>query len=155
MSGIAANRLREERSQWRKDHPFGFYAKPIKKTDDTLDLFHWQCGIPGKEGSAWEGSVYPVTMTFTEDYPMKPPKCAFPEGFYHPNVFPSGTVCLSILSEDQDWKPSMGICQVSRLALFRICPLGTRRRHPNPYSTHILVHHAPLSFQSLLSTMNV
>ncbi|ORX84217.1 UBC-like protein, partial [Anaeromyces robustus] len=27
----------------------------------------------------------------------------------HPNVYPSGTVCLSILNEDQDWKPSITI----------------------------------------------
>jgi ubiquitin-conjugating enzyme E2 I len=128
MSGIAANRLLAERAQWRKDHPFGFYAKPIKKTDDSLDLFHWQCGIPGKEGTAWAGSIYPVTMKFTEDYPTKPPKCAFPEGFYHPNVFPSGTVCLSILSEDQDWKPSMGIRQVRVWFIFFFHKLSPTRR---------------------------
>jgi len=26
---------------------------------------------------------------------------------FHPNVYPSGTVCLSILSEDKDWKPGL------------------------------------------------
>nr|GMD49743.1 SUMO-conjugating enzyme SCE1 [Ipomoea batatas]GMD51754.1 SUMO-conjugating enzyme SCE1 [Ipomoea batatas]GMD55271.1 SUMO-conjugating enzyme SCE1 [Ipomoea batatas] len=41
-------------------------------------------------------------MHFSEDYPSKPPKCKFPQGFFHPNVYPSGTVCLSILNEDYD-----------------------------------------------------
>jgi hypothetical protein len=36
----------------------------------------------------------------------------FPKGFFHPNVFPSGTVCLSILDEDKDWKPAITIKQV-------------------------------------------
>jgi ubiquitin-conjugating enzyme E2 I len=31
---------------------------------------------------------------------------------FHPNVFPSGTVCLSILSEDKDWKPSLTVRQI-------------------------------------------
>lgn len=48
----------------------------------------------------WEGGYYPLTMHFSEDYPSKPPKCKFPQGFFHPNVYPSGTVCLSILNED-------------------------------------------------------
>ncbi|KXZ42757.1 hypothetical protein GPECTOR_120g424 [Gonium pectorale] len=39
-------------------------------------------------------------MEFTEDYPTKPPKCRFPAGFFHPNIYPSGTVCLSILNEE-------------------------------------------------------
>jgi hypothetical protein len=33
MSGIVAMRLAEERKSWRKDHPFGFIAKPAKKPD--------------------------------------------------------------------------------------------------------------------------
>lgn len=36
----------------------------------------------------------------------------FKEGFFHPNVYPSGTVCLSIVNEDQDWRPNIGIKQI-------------------------------------------
>ncbi|KAF9668536.1 hypothetical protein SADUNF_Sadunf14G0013700 [Salix dunnii] len=50
----------------------------------------------------WEGGFFPLTLHFSEDYPSKPPKCKFPQGFFHPNVYPSGTVCLSILNEDYD-----------------------------------------------------
>jgi ubiquitin-protein ligase len=55
--------------------------------------------------------LYPVTLTFTDDYPIKPPSCAFPEGFFHPNVYPSGKVCLSIVNSDGTWKPSISIKQ--------------------------------------------
>lgn len=39
---------------------------------------------------------YPRTGKFT------PP-------LFHPNVFPSGTVCLSILDEEKGWKPSLNL----------------------------------------------
>ena len=32
---------------------------------------------------------------------------------FHPNVYPSGTVCLSILDEEKAWKPAITIKQVS------------------------------------------
>jgi len=51
-------------------------------------------------------------MEFSEDYPAKPPKCQFPANFFHPNVYPSGTVCLSILNEEKDWRPTITIAQL-------------------------------------------
>lgn len=39
-------------------------------------------------------------------------QCAFDKGFYHPNVYPSGTVCLSILNEDEQWRPSITLRQI-------------------------------------------
>eukprot|EP01116_Phalansterium_solitarium_P024304 TRINITY_DN8877_c0_g1_i2.p1 TRINITY_DN8877_c0_g1~~TRINITY_DN8877_c0_g1_i2.p1 ORF type:complete len:159 (-),score=6.66 TRINITY_DN8877_c0_g1_i2:174-650(-) len=112
MSGIAKSRLGEERKNWRKDRPFGFYARPKSNSDGSANLMVWECGIPGKPGTNWEGGVYPLTMEFTEDYPSKPPKCKFPPQFFHPNIYPSGTVCLSILNEEEDWKPSITVKQI-------------------------------------------
>ena len=71
-----------------------------------------KCGIPGKAGTIWEGGVYPLTMEFTEEYPSKPPKCKFDPPLFHPNVYPSGTVCLSILNEDEDWRAAITVRQV-------------------------------------------
>ena len=51
-------------------------------------------------------------MYFTEDYPNKPPKCQFKPVLFHPNIYPSGTVCLSILNEEKDWKPAITIKQI-------------------------------------------
>lgn len=55
----------------------GFYAKPMKNDDGTLNMMKWEVGIPGKEevGIAlpneradkqtdWEGGVYVVKMEF-------------------------------------------------------------------------------------------
>jgi ubiquitin-protein ligase len=90
-SGIAIGRLKEERRAWRRDHPVGFYARPRNKGDGSTDIMIWESGIPGKEGTDWEGGVYKVTMEFSEEYPSKPPKCKFVPPLFHPNVYPSGT----------------------------------------------------------------
>lgn len=50
MAGIAVGRLAEERKGWRKDHPFGFVARPYKNPDGSLNLMQWECAIPGKKG---------------------------------------------------------------------------------------------------------
>uniref|UniRef100_A0A914Z045 SUMO-conjugating enzyme UBC9 n=1 Tax=Panagrolaimus superbus TaxID=310955 RepID=A0A914Z045_9BILA len=109
MSGIATGRLAEERKAWRKDHPFGFIAKPGKNPDGTLNLFTWDCAIPD---TMWEGGLYRLKMLFKDDFPSTPPKCRFEPPLFHPNVYPSGTVCLSLLDENKDWKPSISIKQL-------------------------------------------
>lgn len=175
MSGfsLAQTRLKEERKAWRKDRPFGFWAKPAElpiariagakhgrsadgrppstatpsavsssaplaapgsasgaavldgsgssstnhppdgaTSGGGLDLLHWEAGIPGKAGTPWEGGEFRLHLHFTEDYPTKPPKCIFAPVVFHPNVYPSGTVCLSILNEEKDWRPNITIKQV-------------------------------------------
>ncbi|MED6225501.1 SUMO-conjugating enzyme sce1 [Stylosanthes scabra] len=61
--------------------------------------------------SDWEGGLYPITLQFSEDYRIRPPVCKFPKGFFHPNVFSGGEVCLSILNDD-GWKPSITMKQI-------------------------------------------
>ena len=46
---LALNRLAEERKQWRKDHPFAFWARPVRTAAGVMDLKNWECGIPGKK----------------------------------------------------------------------------------------------------------
>ena len=52
-----------------------------------------------------------VNILNKDDYPSSPPKCKFDPPLFHPNVYPSGTVCLSILDEDKDWRPAITIKQ--------------------------------------------
>ncbi|OAJ44919.1 hypothetical protein BDEG_28100 [Batrachochytrium dendrobatidis JEL423] len=92
---------------------FGFWARPTKNpTDSSLNLMLWEVGIPGKVGTLWEGGVFKLRIIFPDDYPQKPPKCQFVPPLFHPNVYPSGTVCLSIVNEDQDWKPAITLKQI-------------------------------------------
>ncbi|KAL5345979.1 hypothetical protein V496_03627 [Pseudogymnoascus sp. VKM F-4515 (FW-2607)] len=109
---LCQNRLQEERKQWRRDHPFGFYAKPQRNSQGLLDLKNWECGIPGKDKTLWEGGLFKMSVIFPDEYPTKPPKCKFTPPLFHPNVYPSGTVCLSILNEEEGWKPAITIKQI-------------------------------------------
>lgn len=79
MSGIALSRLAQERKAWRKDHPFGFVAVPTKNPDGTMNLMNWECAIPGKKGTPWEGGLFKLRMLFKDDYPSSPPKCKYNE----------------------------------------------------------------------------
>jgi ubiquitin-conjugating enzyme E2 I len=88
---------------------------------DLSAAFCRKCGIPGKAGTIWEGGVYPLTIEFTEEYPSKPPKCKFSPPLFHPNVYPSGTVCLSILNEDEDWRAAITVKQVLIGIQVRVC----------------------------------
>lgn len=69
-------------------------------------------------------------MIFKDDYPSTPPKCKFEPPIFHPNIYPvrlsstffvclsdedlfqSGTVCLSLLDEEKDWRPAITIKQI-------------------------------------------
>ena len=83
----------QPRKQWRRDHPFGFFAKPVRTPQGVLDLKKWECGIPGKDKTLWEGGLFKLDVLFPDgelrceafrrvdadlsctEYPTKPPKC--------------------------------------------------------------------------------
>mmetsp|Transcript_5152 Transcript_5152/g.5643 ORF Transcript_5152/g.5643 Transcript_5152/m.5643 type:complete len:133 (-) Transcript_5152:341-739(-) len=84
-----------------------------------------------KPGTDWAGGVYKVVMEFPDEYPSKPPKCKFVPPLFHPNVYPSGshtsrpffdskssnlltvgTICLSLLNEDDGWRPAITVKQL-------------------------------------------
>jgi hypothetical protein len=46
----------------------------------------WNCFIPGKKGTDWEGGFYPLSMEFTDDYPAKPPKVTQTASVLHGTV---------------------------------------------------------------------
>ncbi|KAK3022307.1 hypothetical protein RJ639_046165 [Escallonia herrerae] len=94
----------------------GWVGPAMKRVHSIVNLDSWM-------QTDWEGGYYPLALHFSEDYPSKPPKCKFPTGFFHPNVYPSGTVCLSILNEDsvrrlrtdqilQGWRPAITVKQI-------------------------------------------
>ncbi|MCJ1377620.1 E2 SUMO-conjugating protein ubc9 [Xylographa soralifera] len=82
------------RKQWRKDHPFGFFAKLARTPTGVFDLKNWECGVPGKDKTLWEGGLFKLELHFPDEYPTVPPKCKFVPPLFHPNVYPSGTDLL-------------------------------------------------------------
>ena len=110
-SGICIVRLKRELKEL-KDNPLpGFVIHPAPESLSSrgIDIMHWIIGIPGLPGGDWEGCTLRLDMYFKEQYPSKPPKCQFIPPLYHPNIYPSGSVCLSILNEDLAWSPSITV----------------------------------------------
>ena len=57
----------------------------------------------GPEGTCFENAVLPARLQFPTDYPLSPPKMTFivPD-LLHPNIYPDGRVCISILHAPGD-----------------------------------------------------
>lgn len=60
-----ANRI-PNRKQWRRNGIFGFIAKPVRTPQGTLDMKRWDCGVPGKKDTIWEGGFFKLDVTFPE-----------------------------------------------------------------------------------------
>lgn len=105
----AVERLKEEYNAWLKSHPSGIIAKPCIDGNEN-NWLKWKCVIPGKPKTAWEGGLYNLVLEFTTEYPYHPPVCKFDPPLFHPNVFPSGKVALSIL--EKDWVPQITVQQI-------------------------------------------
>lgn len=65
---------------------------------------------PGPEATPYESGVFSLTIKFPADFPFKAPDVKFVTQVYHPNVTPTGAVCLNILKED--WNPAMTVAKV-------------------------------------------
>ena len=62
------------------------------------DLLHWGLTIEGPADTLYEGALFRAELTFPVSYPDQPPEMRFKGVIpYHPNVYPDGRVCISIL----------------------------------------------------------
>jgi ubiquitin-conjugating enzyme E2 I len=73
-------------------------------------LFNWKAGVPGKEGTDWEGGTYGVALKFSDNYPGEAPSVYFDPPIFHPNIYDNGKVCLSIIGDG--WKPAITLKQI-------------------------------------------
>ncbi|GJJ68205.1 ubiquitin-conjugating enzyme E2 G1 [Entomortierella parvispora] len=64
---------------------------------DDENIFLWEIVIVGPQDTLYEGGFFKALLTFPLEYPLLPPKMRFTSEMYHPNVYPSGEVCISIL----------------------------------------------------------
>lgn len=107
ISDRAIGRLAMERTLWKYDYAFGFVAKPCKRPDRSLNFMRWDCAIPGKTGTPWEGGHYKLKLRFPPNYPISHPSCRFDPPVFHVNVYSNGSVCLPLL--EKDWIPTFTV----------------------------------------------
>ena len=106
MTTPARKRLFHDFKKLQEDPPeSGITASPNED-----DIMQWQAAIFGyfmyyssPDDTPWEGGVFQLTLTFTEDYPNKPPIVQFTTKMFHPNVYNDGKICLDILQNQ--WSP--------------------------------------------------
>ncbi|XP_039252991.1 ubiquitin-conjugating enzyme E2 G2-like [Styela clava] len=131
---MAAKRLMAEYKQLATQAPEGIVAGPKEESN----YFEWDACIMGPIGTPFEGGVFSAVMTFPSDYPLSPPTMRFTCDMFHPNIYPDGRVCISILhapgddpmgyeSSAERWSP---VQSVEKILLSVISMLA----EPNPES---------------------
>ena len=105
IATMALRRIQKELSDLEKDPPVNCSAGPVEK-----DLFLWEGVIFGPDASPYQGGVFKVRIQFPNDYPFRPPVVTFLTPIYHPNISPSGGICLDILKTQ--WSPALTIGKV-------------------------------------------
>ena len=87
---------------------------------DENDFYNWSVVLFGPTDTIYEGGFFRALLNFPDDYPNSPPKMKFTSQMFHPNIYPDGNVCISILhkpgkdefneqeKEDEKWRPSLG-----------------------------------------------
>ncbi|KAH0469037.1 hypothetical protein IEQ34_002269 [Dendrobium chrysotoxum] len=63
------------------------------------NILCWKGTISGGKDTVYEGMIYKLSLSFSTDYPFKPPKVKFENPCFHPNVDLSGNICLDILQD--------------------------------------------------------
>uniref|UniRef100_A0A0V0HH58 Putative ovule protein n=1 Tax=Solanum chacoense TaxID=4108 RepID=A0A0V0HH58_SOLCH len=110
LRDIAIAHIEEARTQWTKEHTT-IVARPVMD-GSVPNVMLWMCSIPGRNTTDWAGGKYQMRMIFDNNYPTKPPKCMFDRNFFHPNVYPSGLIYMSLLDEDDGWRPNTTIREI-------------------------------------------
>jgi len=116
---MANRRLLKELNEITNNPPTYCSAGPTNPDN----LFNWTATIMGPSNTPYEGGVFKLSINYPSDYPFKPPKLHFITKIYHPNISPSGAICLDILKDQ--WSPALNTSQI----LLSLCSLLD---DPNP-----------------------
>jgi ubiquitin-conjugating enzyme E2 I len=79
---------------------------PIPGFEVELDgsIGQWKVVVPGPQGTFLHNAEYDTKWTFNA-FPFEPPRVKFDPPIFHPNVFPSGTVCSALLNDEECFDP--------------------------------------------------
>ena len=111
---MAMKRLQMELKQ-QINEPNYYYSIDV----DEKNFMKWNILLLGPSDTIFEGGIFKCQIEFPKEYPNKPPSFKFIDKLYHPNIYPDGKVCISILHEGEDvygyehiserWNPSHSV----------------------------------------------
>jgi ubiquitin-protein ligase len=111
---MAIKRLQTEFKQYLKE-PNSHYSIEIHNNN----FLKWSILLFGPSDTIFEGGIFKCELLFSKDYPNKAPIFKFSDPLFHPNIYPDGKVCMSILHEGVDqfgyehiserWNPSHSV----------------------------------------------
>lgn len=119
----AKTQLMSEMKALRKEKWINF------EDDDQSNILRWRFALMViNSDSAFNGGYFGAEMTFTDEYPFQPPKFRFLIPITHPNIYPDGQLCISILHKpgqdimsgeeaSERWSPLQGAESVLRSVL--------------------------------------
>jgi len=95
----------------------GLLGRQLKQMQGDKDIPGISCGLVGDNVFEWEvmlmisedcryygGGFFRAHVVFPPEYPLLPPKMTFQTPIFHPNIYASGDVCISILHPPEDDK---------------------------------------------------
>jgi len=71
-------------------------------TPDEDNMFKCTGILFGPAGTCFEGGTWSFEIDFSNEYPIKPFQFKFTSNFPHPNIYPDGRMCISILHDGID-----------------------------------------------------
>ncbi|KAK8198234.1 ubiquitin-conjugating enzyme/RWD-like protein [Phyllosticta capitalensis] len=95
----------------------GLLGRQLKQMQTDKDIPGISVGLVENNVFEWEvmlmisddckfygGGFFRARLSFPTEYPLLPPKMKFETPIFHPNIYPSGEVCISILHPPGDDK---------------------------------------------------
>ena len=116
MNNFSTALLKKQFKDINKASDLGFSVGLL----DENDFYKWTVVIFGPSETIYEGGFFKAILTFPLDYPNSPPQMKFTSPMFHPNIYPDGRVCISILhppgtdkfneqeKAEERWRPSLG-----------------------------------------------
>ncbi|GLT60315.1 hypothetical protein SLA2020_330870 [Shorea laevis] len=99
MASSHASLLLQKQLKYLNETPVEGFSAGLTQENN---IFEWTVTIMGPLDTLYDGGIFNATMSFPFDYPFSPPTVKFTSEIWHPNIYPDGRVCISILHPPGD-----------------------------------------------------